>query len=598
MKKSLKFTTLIISSLLACTSCGKEPVQEEKEIVRVEDTRQLSDFEYTLNNLVGTDDFNRSTIVTKKKKEGKQIGVFYHIWHGTHNTGIFNITELLETDPDSLYDPKGNEYSPVDAFHYWGEPLYGYYQSRDPWVITRHMELLTMAGIDYLVYDLTNAVIYTDAINAIFEVLDKYQKQGFDVPKVAFYTNSYSGQTMKKCYETWYKTNLYSNLWYSLDGEKPLIIGSTADLEGNYPEIAEEIENFFQIKESQWPYDRPDRKDGFPWMDWGYPQTNYNGIMSVSLAQHPSMRMSEQGDTNNGRGFDYETFTNNDANTAMGTNVEGQWKTAIDAGDKVNNVFVTGWNEWIAMKKVDSADRVFFVDTFNEAYSRDMEMCKDGYGDNFYLQLTRNLRTFAYEQADEHYIYPENAININDFSEAQWANVKSNYVDFSGDAMERNFKAVDKKTTYIDTTNRNDIVKTSITHDANNLYIKVETKENITNPESGDTKWMNVYIGNCDKENSFYGFNYVLNRNRNGNKCSIETIKDNFTCTNVLEAEFSYKDNVIQYSIPLSAIGMKAGKSQISVKIADNLKDPSDILDYYVSGDCAPIGRLGYSYGY
>ena len=40
--------------------------------------------------------------------------------------------------------------------HYWGEPLYGDYLSTDPWVIRRHAQLLSAAGIDTLIFDTTN----------------------------------------------------------------------------------------------------------------------------------------------------------------------------------------------------------------------------------------------------------------------------------------------------------------------------------------------------------------------------------------------------------------------------------------------------------
>ena len=37
------------------------------------------------------------------------------------------------------------------GIYYWGEPLYGYYLSRDPWVMSRHVELFVEAGIDVLI---------------------------------------------------------------------------------------------------------------------------------------------------------------------------------------------------------------------------------------------------------------------------------------------------------------------------------------------------------------------------------------------------------------------------------------------------------------
>ena len=39
-------------------------------------------------------------------------------------------------------------------------------------------------------------------------------------------------------------------------------------------------------------------------------------------------------------------------------------------------------------------------------------------------------------------------------------------------------------------------------------------------------------------------------------------------------------------------------KKNISIKVTDNVINQEDEMNYYINGDCAPIGRLGYSYGY
>ena len=597
--RKLLVAFIIPMALSACN--GKKPntSSSEQPIIRVDDEREITSQEYTVNNIAGIDEYGRVTTIGDLRKQDKKVGVFYHVWHGTHNTGIFDITQLLENDPESLWDPEGNANSPLKAFHHWGQPLYGYYHSSDPWVITRHVELFTMAGVDYLVYDLTNTVIYTDAINAIFAVLDKYQQQGFNVPKVAFYTNSASGQTMKRCYDMFYKNDRYSNLWYRMDGEHPLIIGQVDDL---YRVCTEEefneISNFFYIRESQWPdATRFNRREGFPWMDWDYPQLNYSGTISVSLAQHPGMRMSEGPDTNHGRGFDYTTFQNDEASTRQGTNVEGQWKTVFDNYDSINNVFVTGWNEWIAQKMVDGEDKVFFVDTFNEPYSRDMEMMKGGYGDNFYLQFSRNIKKYAFTEP-VHYKYDNHTIDVNNFELDQWEGVKSIYKDFEGDAMERDFYRADKIERYYDYSNRNDIVNTYVTHDENNLYIRVETKDELTEPRNDDKSWMNVMISLGDNNDSFASFSYIINRTRENGKATIEKLNKDFNPSKVGEGDVAYQGKVIQYAIPLSVINRDTKHFEVGIKVCDNIQEQNDIQDYYVSGDSAPIGRLSYTYGY
>ena len=49
--------------------------------------------------------------------------------------------------------------------------------------------------------------------------------------------------------------------------------------------------------------------------------------------------------------------------------------------------------------------------------------------------------------------------------------------------------------------------------------------------------------------------------------------------------------------VPLSSIGKSANKLAIEFKVSDNVTNQDDIMDYYVTGDSAPIGRLSFSYG-
>ena len=601
MKKHIYFPIALIAiSLISSCSQGQK-------ITRVDDTRELNDFEFTINNLTTTDSLGRTLSLGDKRRDDKLVGMFYHVWHGYHNSlcddleSTYNISYLLENDPDTLWNPSIHQ----KDFHYWGEPLYGYYNSSDPWVIARHMELLMNAGVDYLVYDLTNSVIYVSAINTIFSVLEEFQNQGFKVPKVAFYTNSNSGQTISKCYDYWYKEDKYKSLWFSLNGEKPLIIGKKGEVmqlpNGN------EIIDKLDIVSGVWPTDPFQDPECFPWMSWNYPQDNFYGTMSVSLAQHPGMRMSEGSGSNRGRGFNYPTYSADPENFRSGTNFEGQWKTVFDTMDKtredydeemeVNNVFITGFNEWIAQKLVDGNGQVYFVDTFNEEYSRDVEMCKNGYGDNFYCQLMENVRKFAFTEG-EHYKYIKNTIDINDSSLDGWSNVKNSYLDLANDARERDFSSADQHSKYVDKSNRNDITKTTITHDNTNLYVKVETKENLTVRDANDKNYMNIYINSKKNEDSFNGFDFVINRSCLNNKASIERLRSDFKTEKVGECDIVIKDNVLQVAIPLKTLGLNGNNCNLSLKVTDNLKDEKDILDYYVSGDVAPLGRLGYEYGY
>ena len=591
-KISLFLSLLMALPFAAC----KNP---DNTVKRVEDVRNLTVYENTIRNLSSTDKEGRIVPSVDGKTENNYVGLFYFIWQGYHTNSygrVLDITKMRAEDPDFMDDIETDS----EKFHFWGEPLYGYYCSYDPWLTTRHIELLTMSGIDYLVYDTTNSVVYDKAINTMFETLDTFAQQGWDVPKVAFYCNSHSANTMRYIYNTWYAKGAYSHLWFTFD-EKPLIICDTDQL--SEAEL-DTYTAFFDLRESQWPYgDNYDPVNGFPWMDWDYPQKNYNGTMSVSLAQHQGARMSKEEKSNRGRGFDYSKFLNYSRNSDLGTNLAGQWQHVFDNNadatqQKVNNVFVTGFNEWQA-QKLNDGEEVFFVDTFSEEYSRDIEMMKGGYADNYYLQNMQLTRQFKYTAA-KHYIYPTNTIDITDETASGWANVKSNFKDFVGDARERNFSDAFGSQTYVDNSNRNDISDVSVTHDNHNLYIKVVTKDDITAYNGTDRNWMNVLIKtNENIQTSFGGYNYIVNRTPSANgKTSVEKSTGGYVWENAGEAAYTVFGNVMQISIPLQALGLSANNCYVQLKISDNVTHYDDIMDYYVTGDSAPIGRLSYTYGY
>ena len=80
MKKHIYFPIALIAvSLISSCSLGQK-------ITRVDDTRELSDFEFTINNLTTTDSLGRTLSLGDKRRDDKLVGMFYHVWHGYHNS--------------------------------------------------------------------------------------------------------------------------------------------------------------------------------------------------------------------------------------------------------------------------------------------------------------------------------------------------------------------------------------------------------------------------------------------------------------------------------------------------------------------------------
>lgn len=530
--------------------------------------------------------------LTAKAADGvpkKDVGIFYFVWMGQHpseQTGNYDITKLLEEHPEDLYDVKGTPLSPLHKYHFWSEPLYGYYNSADPWVIARHIELFMAAGVDYLVLDTTNGFCYPEVVHTLLETLLAFQKKGLDVPKVSFYTNGASGRVVKELFYAFYVGGRYDSLWYAPKG-RPMIIGvsrrnkGTTD-QGNPDYIREEHAAYFDVRESQWPT-KPSDKEAFPWMDWEYPQVNHNGIVSVSVAQHSTKKiLFSDLEYGRGRGYDAPTGKNLHGEVRSGHNFQNQWNTALAGRDDVSNVFMTGWNEWVAIKYVFDG-KVGFVDTFNEEFSRDIEMMKGGYGDSFYLQMARNIRAFKGE---------EPSLTRPEVRGGEWL-----FRDPEGDALERDFQDFAGTGRYVDSSCRNDITGVSVSEEGNEIRFTVTTAGKVSGHEEGDTTWMNILVRTNLEPGNGFPYDFVIGRHPSKDgKTSVEriTASGKHVCG---EARWKVSGKKMSIVVPMGTLGLQKGAVHFFFKAADHVARPDDIMDYYVSGDSAPIGRLDYEYG-
>lgn len=370
----------------------------------------------TLNRLYAMDDFGREIEYIDGFRKDRYVGLFFFLWHGQHKEqmpGIYNISELLEKDRESLLDVGENPVSPVGAFHHWGKPLYGYYNSEDPWVIRKHMELLCLAGVDFLTFDCTNAREYWEVLEVMLPLMQEMYDQGWNVPKFMFYLNTECDAAIERLYygtgeggplqsKGIYKSGQYRNLWFMPDGKRPKIVavtkeGNTSSGTDEHRVRNQEILSFFDFWESQWP-NNTFYSDGFPWIEWTRPQPVHTDAINVSIAQHNLCPFSEVLFSDEaregmwGRGYTAAHGADHSEKAIFrGANFEEEWQVAIEKD--VKYTLVTGWNEWAAIKFVDPyRNCIFLVDSLNLEFSRDIEMMEGGYEDNPYLQFVRNLR--------------------------------------------------------------------------------------------------------------------------------------------------------------------------------------------------------------
>lgn len=608
-----QFKRLFLLLPILMTACGTNQNNSNPKSTSTpsselpEDTRELNAKEYAFANLCGEDALGRVIQRIDREKENKRfVGVFYSMWLGQHKDiqhGIYNVT-TLESTPEGLAALNSLEDSPLsrmNEFHFWGEPLYGYYNTKDPWILTRHIELFMNAGVDYLCIDSTNRVIYVDAITTLLDLLLKYHKQGYKIPKIMFYTNSYSGTTVSDLYNKFYQTEKYNDVWFAPNG-KPMIIGITKNNAGasdqtryndSYNDfISDDMCEFFDVKESEWP-NGLHNDNSIPWMSWDYPQRIHNGSIAVPVAQHSHSRISVSWrDPECHRGYNNETG-HVDADANSGQSFQQMWNLAHSEKANITNVLCTSFNEWMAIKS-RVGDTYQLVDVFDYEYSRDMEMMKGGYGDNYYLQLVENIRRFKYEPFVK-YKKEMFSIDIHDGISPIWDFVKAQYQELTEDAIKRNFEGAVSGLTYVDDSARNDINIVKVTHDEENVYFYIECLNEITERQLNDTKFMNLLLKSKDTKDNFIGFNYVINRSVSNGKASIEKCIGGYNFEKVGDADISINGKVLQLSIPRSIIETNED-CDLEFKVTDNITNPEDVMDYYISGDSMPLGRMRYGY--
>ena len=588
----------------------------------------------TINKLQATDDYGRSFEYMDGYKTDKDryVGLFYFTWlgwHGTQMQGVYDITKLIDENPDALWDTEGNEESPLGQYHYWGEPLYGYYNSKDPWVIRRQMELFTLSGIDFIAFDCTNGYDYIDVVSVILPIMQEMYDEGWDVPKFMFYLNTSSKKVLNDLYygrvtssdnvlekEGIYQNGYYKDLWFAPEG-KPKVAAIT-DPDSTNGEIGNPQDhvvtdpvllNFFDFWESLWP-NKTQYQNGLPWMDWSKPQNIYTDTVNVSVAQHNKLPFSdallsaELADVMWGRGY---TLANgpdhSDDAIDAGLNFEEMWQNAIKYD--VKYTFVTGWNEWVAIKSAAAlgnnqeyaecrGKRVYFVDTVNREYSRDIEMMKGGYGDTTFLQLMRNTRTLK-GAAGELAASAKTSMDIKK-GMTQWSQVADVYYDVTGEGN-RDYRGFTQDLQYTDDSLKNDISEIRVAHDDKNIYVLVVCKEDIV-PNVESNNWMNLLIDVEGQDNdAFCGYDYIVNRQSSyTGDCSVEQyVKEGgkIAYNGKGVAKFTLNGKYMQFSIPKSALGITDGFT-INFKVADNVTEPENIQSYYISGDVAPVGRINY----
>ena len=87
-----------------------------------------------------------------------------------YNAGAATMTAINvnSKNPEAANDPNHPAWEDASVF-WWNEPLFGYYQNLDRYVLRKHAELLADAGVDVIIFDCTNAIRISRKLHRAFE---------------------------------------------------------------------------------------------------------------------------------------------------------------------------------------------------------------------------------------------------------------------------------------------------------------------------------------------------------------------------------------------------------------------------------------------
>ncbi len=576
-----------------------------------------NNYNYISGGYAGVDDlgrplYNSEEVGSYGSGGERYIGLFYFLWHGEHgDSGIFDLQKIIdEVGVEAAGSTNCGKYGPVGAMHFFAEPLYGYYYANDAWVMRKHAELLTNANIDFLYFDITNGYPYLHNATQLMGILHELNEQGYDAPQVVFYTNSNAHGMVQQVYNSIYAKNLYPDTWFCYNG-KPIIV---APADAN-------INDFFHVKQNQWPTEGT-KANGWPWMDFQWPSRVYQpaegftdgAAISVSIAQHSGTVAFSDSSlygnfTNRGRSFTsekrahnkilkecYEAWQADGTLTLRGLNFQDQFDYAIESDAMY--ILVTGWNEWVAQRQNTNSDRIWFVDTASMEFSRDAEMMRGGYFDNYYMQLIYNVQRTKGTAP----IVVQDArkpVDVTgDFD--QWSDVIVEYKDPVGDTVNRDATGFGHKK-LTNESGRNDIVSSKVISDTKNLYFYTQTAEAITELDK-TTSWMQLYVNSdADASTGWYGYDYIVNyAAKDGTVTTVAKYNgaDNtFSFEEVGEVAYKVGGNEMMIAVPQELLGIDNYREiEIEFKWADSKTNYDEMEDFYCDGDVAPLGRLNYVY--
>lgn len=585
------------------------------------------------------------------KDDGKPrtVGIFYITWHtqGLHNGLEYraDVSKVLQADPEARREWDNSQWT--GPSYHWGEPEYGYFLSKDKYVIRHDISMLADAGVDVLIMDVTNAILYWDEWEVLFSTMQEMKAEGNKVPSFCFWAfNGNVITVVKKLYEEFYKTPKYQDLWFHWDGKPLLLYNGTPSVdanpnggEKNLSDYPQEVKDFFTLRTMWWGYWKwagerfvgTEDKWSFGY-DLGTSEvaalspeelcSRHNGRMeemAVTAAQHPMSIIGKSWSRKGGEPVlderDMPTKTlipylgeERDNPTQYGIYFQERWDEALQVDPEF--IYLNDWNEWTAGRyrqgkdpsgqadlHVDFLGRkdnpFYFVDQYNAEFNRTIAPMKGGWTDSYYMQMAQNIR--RYKGVPPMPVFNGISEITLDGNLGDWQHVRP-YADTRGDVIHRDHDGYGNLH-YTDSTGRNDIIATRVAVGKRDLYFSAETASSLTPYD--DPRWMLLLIdSDQDAATGWHGFDYIVNLKVVSERLTTLQRFNNETRQWELAAEIPYatKGNVLEVSIPRKLLGKGRNHIALDFKWTDNPSSLDDIISLCTSGDTAPNRRFAYRF--
>lgn len=581
-----------------------------------------------------------------KTDQRRVVGIFYITWH-TQNLANMpapydaDVTKVLQADPNARFQADNPNWK--RGSYHWGEPEMGYFLSQDEWVIRKDMSMLSDAGVDVLVLDVTNAVRYWDEWEVLFSTMEKMREEGNNTPQFCFW--AFNGEVItvvQQLYERIYKENKYPDLWFYWDG-KPLLLynadpvhdangGCSAYKDGTH-DYSDEVKNFFTLRNMWWGYYEWAGKRFIGTEDnwsFGYSMADsriksmtpeqlaskHDGKIeevAVTPAQHPvtmtdvPMGVGKSWSKRDGEPklneYDlpdsaYVPWLGRKVSDPEGYGIyfQERWDDALAANPQF--LYLNDWNEWTAGKYngdvmwLGRKNPFMFVDQYNSEFNRTIQPMKGGYTDNYYMQMAQNIRRYkgARPIPVNRHIHKMSV----DGSFADWDRIDVVYRDTKGDVFHRDAKGYGGLH-YKDSSGRNDIVASKVAVGKSDIFFYAETADALT-PYS-DPDWMLLLIdSDGDSSTGWYGYDILINKDiASDGKGNVLKYADG-KWIKAGEYNFAVSGNKLELAVPKALLGVSGKSMTFDFKWADNTGELVDPISLCLKGDTAPNRRFNYRF--